>query len=48
MFNRVAFGYFPDPYCHREAEAICLGQTVTSIADAPSHLTWEVPKGQRA
>jgi hypothetical protein len=48
MFHRAASIYFADPYCHREANATGLGTLGSSTDDAPSHLTWEVPKGYRA
>lgn len=48
MLYRVALSYLPDPRCHGETDAIGLGLSVTSTDDAPSHLTWEVPKGDRS
>jgi len=48
MFHRVASSPFADPYRHREAYPIGPYLLATSTDDAPSHLTWEVPKGDRS
>jgi hypothetical protein len=48
MFHRVAFSYFVDPYRHKWVDAIGSGFLGTSTWSAPSHLTWEAPKGDRS